>query len=439
MDGHSTVIHPLSGVTPLPQFELWSVPGTQVSVAKDIVQEVRPFSTLSSGQPIEFLVQSAVDEYINLSETYLSLRMKVELTRKDKPTLLEGDWGKIQLTKNFFHGLFSHVELKIGDKQITANPQNYHYRAFIDTLFGFTEDAKHSHLHNVFWDPSGKERYYRRGPRDLSSEGPTFELMGRLHTDLTFQEKLLLGGCDLSVRLIPNKNAIIFHSDETPGLQPAIKIMSANLLVRKSKVFPSLASAHAEALRTAPARYPITRVEVKHQTIPAGMLDVSLNNVIRGQIPRRMFVAFIDNDIFNGDFSNRLYSFHHHDVNYLAAFVDGVQYPSQPFLPSFSEDLYMREFNELFVALNQNRTDSYMRISYESFESPYCIFPFNLSPDLSNGPSLSGHVSPIKHGSLRLDLRFAKAPTKPLNVLMYCEFDNMIEIDENRQAKTDYN
>ena len=67
MEGDKRVIHPLSGIAPLPQFELWSVSPTQLSIEKDIESEVRPLSVLSATQPIEFNITSAVDEYINLS------------------------------------------------------------------------------------------------------------------------------------------------------------------------------------------------------------------------------------------------------------------------------------------------------------------------------------------------------------------------------------
>ncbi len=50
-----------------------------------------------------------------------------------------------------------------------------------------------------------------------------------------------------------------------------------------------------------------------------------------------------------------------------------------------------------------------------------------------------GYVNPIKRGTLRLEMKFAEALKETINVLLYCEYDNLIEIDATRNAFTDYN
>ena len=44
----------------------------------------------------------------------------------------------------------------------------------------------------------------------------------------------------------------------------------------------------------------------------------------------------------------------------------------------------------------------------------------------------------IKQGNLRVEIHFAEALTTTINVIMYAEFDNVIEIDSNRQVLFDY-
>jgi hypothetical protein len=44
----------------------------------------------------------------------------------------------------------------------------------------------------------------------------------------------------------------------------------------------------------------------------------------------------------------------------------------------------------------------------------------------------------IKQGNLRVEIQFAEALTATINVIMYAELDNVIEIDRNRQALFDY-
>ena len=66
------------------------------------------------------------------------------------------------------------------------------------------------------------------------------------------------------------------------------------------------------------------------------------------------------------------------------------------------------------------------------------LFGFNFSPDTADDCNKVGYVSPIKRGTLRIDLRFASALTETINVLVFCEYDNLIEIDITRNAITDY-
>jgi len=44
----------------------------------------------------------------------------------------------------------------------------------------------------------------------------------------------------------------------------------------------------------------------------------------------------------------------------------------------------------------------------------------------------------IKQGNLHVEIHFSKALTATINVIMYAEFDNVIEIDRNRQILFDY-
>lgn len=438
MDGERNVIHPLSGIAPLPQFELWSVPPTQVSVIKDIRTDVRPLASLSSNQPIEFVHNTAIDEYMNFDETYLIVKARVNLSKEDKSDIKKADWDNVFPVQYLLHSLFTQCEVKIGDKEVTLSPQTYHYRAYIETLLGFSRDAKDTHLECAFWKKTKEERNQAVRPKsDTAKSGKWFELIGRLHTDLTFQHQSILGGCAIKVKLIPNDPKFYFEC--TAGLRPEIEFSEVVLRVHKSKVYPDFLSSHTQALATAPTRYAIVRCEVRQQGIPQGQLDAMLENVVRGQMPRRMFVFLVDTVTYNGSYQKNPYEFKHFDTTYLAAYIDGVQYPSKPFTPNFAEGLYTREFMELYIALNQNRTDTYARITMEEFAKTCTIFAFNFSPDLSNGPGSAGHVSCIMNGTLRLHFRFAKQLKEAVNVLLYCEFDNMIEIDFNRNVTTNFN
>jgi hypothetical protein len=44
----------------------------------------------------------------------------------------------------------------------------------------------------------------------------------------------------------------------------------------------------------------------------------------------------------------------------------------------------------------------------------------------------------IKQGNLRVEIHFAEVLAETINVVLYAEFDDVIEIDRNRQVLFDY-
>ena len=74
------------------------------------------------------------------------------------------------------------------------------------------------------------------------------------------------------------------------------------------------------------------------------------------------------------------------------------------------------------------------QISRDDYAGGYALHCFNLTPDLSNGESFNL----IKHGNLRIEIQFATALPDPINVLVYGEFDALIEIDNSRNILYDY-
>jgi hypothetical protein len=49
-----------------------------------------------------------------------------------------------------------------------------------------------------------------------------------------------------------------------------------------------------------------------------------------------------------------------------------------------------------------------------------------------------GTLQLIKQGNLRLEIHFAEPCPSTINVVLYAEFDNVIEIDRNQQVLFDY-
>ena len=266
--------------------------------------------------------------------------------------------------------------------------------------------------------------------------GNTVELMGRLHLDFAFQGRALIGGVPLRIKLIPTKPEFSLTVTATE-IKPVITVENATIYVRRAKVTNQVLRAHNEVLAIRPAKYPSTRAEVKRSILKQNTIDAIVENLVTGRLPRRIFIAFVSNEAANGSFSKNPYNFKLFNINFLSCYVNGHPYPTIPFQPNVSKNHTLREYYSLMDAANQTGTSTYLDIDRDDFNNGYGIFGINLSPDLSDGCGMTGHIGPIKEGSLRVQVIFKSPLPETVTMLTYCEFDSIFQIDANRNPIVD--
>jgi hypothetical protein len=373
------------------------------------------------------------------------LRLRINIKRKDNTNVLDTDWKKISPVNYLLHSIFNYVHLEINNTPITMAPHTYSYKAYFDAILGFTKDARNSWMRTAgFFDVTDQSTYseeqsklIRPKTTSVNGDGKTFELIGKLHEPMVEQGKALPGGVTLKLTIVPNDYKFyLFTNDDT--ITPSVEFLDASLLIHKSKINYPVASAIESALEKGTAKYPICRGIVKTFNISPGTTDTTIDNAVNGVLPRRIFVSLVPNDAYSGNILKNPYNFKHYDLNFIAAYIDGQQYPAKAYTPDFANKNYYREYLGLFESLNQLTTDTTISLLPEQWENGNTIFGFNFAPDLSDDCSKMGFTSPKKSGALKLELKFAKALSETISVLVYCEYDSIIEIDKNREASTDY-
>ncbi|XP_014216902.1 uncharacterized protein F54H12.2-like [Copidosoma floridanum] len=284
------------------ELDLFSVPFTQTALETYRSVHYKPVSTLSDESPIEFVISSQNEDCIDLAHTML--RVNVRLTPYDK----DGD-ALVAPVNSFLHSIFNQVDVYFNKKLVTPPNNAYPYTAYIETLLNYGPAVKSSHSSTNLWEtdiageieelPGSKTNLALTKRQKYLKDGKTVHLMGHLHCDAFNQDKLLLNGDEVHLRLVRAKDAFCLMYASTKNY--SVSISEATLLVRRVKVSPTVLIAHAKTLASTMAKYQITRVEVKSFTLHSGINGDLLDNVILGQLLKRIILGFADNKAFNGD------------------------------------------------------------------------------------------------------------------------------------------
>ena len=124
------------------ELDLFAVPSTQTSIECGNYVEYNPISSINDGTPIEFVISGSGQDYIDLANTQLYVKLDV---RKADNTLIAND-SQVGPVNLLLHSLFAEVDVKLNDVLITSTNNTYAYRAYLETLLSYEEDAKLSQL-----------------------------------------------------------------------------------------------------------------------------------------------------------------------------------------------------------------------------------------------------------------------------------------------------
>ncbi|XP_066546218.1 uncharacterized protein F54H12.2-like [Amia ocellicauda] len=363
---------------------------TQTSIEKSFYVEVPPLTALSDNAPLEFCItgnaRSTIgDRLISQSNNCYPYRAIIE-------SIL--NYSESTLNTQYSAGLF--VKDTAGQHEVTAvNGAN----------LGFKNRAA-----------------YTAGSRKL-------ELLGCIHADMFFQDKLMLNGVYIKIKLTRNREAFCLMSNAEDF---KLSVLSAALFVKRVRVAPAVRLGHADALQVANAKYPVDRVQMKVFSLARGSRVCNQENLFLGQLPKIIVIGFVDNAAFSGDVTQNPFNFKHCDINFL--YADGEQIPTKPLQPDFANDNCVREYFNLVETAGKCLKDKPLVVDRKEFARGYTLFAFNLSPD----QECTGHYSLIKTGNLRAEIRFAQPLPTTVNMIVYAVFDNIVEINMRRQVLYDY-
>ena len=418
---------------------IFDTPGILSDIQRSYMVDYYPINTLTADAPIEFIIPGSSEDYIDVSNTRLYIRFKI--LHEDGSKVKQAD-DVVGINNLAISTLFQDAALKIGDTQVQGGASDYPYRGYFKNVMQFTPAAQKSHMQAIGWykDEAGKfddaanTGFVTR--QNLVGASDSIELLGPLYFDFFNQHRHLINGTTMSIKLTPNKPEFILNSYAAAAKKFKIVFEKVIVYANRLEMNPSVINGHAVGMKTQNARYFINHTELLTYTIPAGQKSYIKDHLFSDYCPKMIMVAMVDNNAFNGSYKKNPFHFQHYDLNRLALTCDGKYIPGRAFQPDFTNNLYLQDYMHTMRAFNYDDTDETNGLKAAEWANGYMIYAFDLTPDKDVSSScLHANVN----NNLRLELNFAKALPRTINLLIYAITDSQIEITQLRDVITHYN
>ena len=256
------------------------------------------------------MIPGTGDAYLDLANTYLLIRAKVV---RGVGNDLAADIS-VAPVNNCLHFLFSQVDVYLNDTLVKPSSNTYPFRAYVDTVLSYGAEAKNTQLTSQLWYK------YTAGHMDSTTvdsgntglverrmhiwESRVVEMMGRLNVDLFLQDRILLNGVSVNIRLVRSKDAFSLIAS---AQNPVYKVQTVDevLFACKAVLNPTVQMAHIKALEKGTSKYEKRSMDCKVYSIPQGAMPNTYENLFLGALTKRLILWCIDNDVYNGEYSKQ--------------------------------------------------------------------------------------------------------------------------------------
>jgi hypothetical protein len=403
-----------------------------------------PSTVINSQTPVEFIINNAGYEFIDLSKLYLYT--KLSITKKDGSPVTKED--KVALVNLPLQSMWYQVDVFWQNRLVSSSGLTYPYKAMFDVLLNYSELAKQTQLQSQLYykddavameavDPEGNPYNDGLWSRWLyTMNGQAVDMEGPLYVDVFQQEYLLVNGVAMKIKLTPSSDQFrLISSNDNYKL----KLEEIKLKVCYVDIHPTVYSHIITRLDKETVKYHYMRSDIYTHSIQKGENRVILSNVYQDKVPSQLIIALVNSDSYLGKINSNPFNFKNFNVNYIDVNVNGKSIPyQQPLEPKHGTEVDDKERNALlassyltlFNGSGKLQKDAGNNINRFDFGHGYTMYCFSLDPAFFRG---SQHPVTVG-GNLRIEIRFNSALTENATLFMYGNFPQTIEVDKTRNV-----
>ena len=445
--------HPRSEGTINQALRIFKVAPTDISINAYRMVTIQP--TTTGINPMEFIV-SGLDDFVDLGRSYLTMELRLQKSTNDDLVANQKLWP----VNNLAHSIIKQIDLQLNGTLISPQSDTYHYKAYLETLLNYDQEDGKTVLGPQGWynqvdsPPQWTATNTDYAPPDAAYNALSANHKGALAAMVAETAKYA-GGLTHSLVFTPNLE--VFHTGKllVPGIKIKMKfhfnspnlflngvalagrLMEGDVKLRfhlcqlrlNDAIYMSLSQKrHTEGQI---ASYPTVRSEIRTFSMQGNLTRFDIPNLFQNRIPDRLIVGLLDSRAFNGDVTRDPFCFQKFGLTSIKQIVKGEEYP----------------YETLHLVRNNGTRDNLGYFRFLQASGAWCkkkgnmvelldwgqaknctLFMFD---NVANGCADSQYLNPKQTGDLQVSLEFGAAPAINITVLVYGEFENLLEIDRD--------
>ena len=387
---------------------------------------VRPIGGMEAGSPYTFKLESMADSFLQMNSLYFYVKCKVVDESGDDLT----DTSKVGLVNAFGLSFFNNIQVHLNEFQIGAGTDiDIAYKNYIETMLSYETEARTTHLRTSIFELDSMDHLEKFDPTTADNKpfkirakkiakSKEFDFTAPLCADLLRADNHLAPGNSLLIKAIKNNDSFLLKS-ETLNAGFKILVRDIRLYYNRIRLDPTLTPKILGGVQ----KYLCAKTVVKRFILPSGLTTYNAE-IFNGPLPRTIVLAQVLTSAANGNYSKNPFNIRHFDVNRVSLRINGQSLPSDGYTPDFENNLYAREYTELFVNTGTWRSDRGASVSFDRFKKGSTFFVWDTTNDRCN----SMHLHPTKSGLVELEMNWSKALPSPITLIVYAAYNQRITI-----------
>lgn len=383
---------------------------------------------LSSKSPIEFIVHSTPNTYVDLSSFYIDVKLRLvgdDGTRADL-----ANW-KTYFVNNLTQSLWSVINVFLNGTSVESNYNNQQVsnlahilstpqqlvseRGYPQGLFPINDVTVINNL--------GAAVHAKLNDRIEFSKQGTIHIRGALHLDISTCDRFLTDEVKIKVVLQPGHPQFLINQfGDAKDID--YQIESIKLGVTKIKPSEGTFLVTTKKLMEKPFEYIVRRNITHVEVIPENYTDYTVVRPFQNLIPGYIYIFLVDRESASGSYKKNPFYYGKYGLKKYSVKINGIEISGGDITEKSIEAYYNSQ---------KNHGSDYF-IPYDNYNKGCFVLCVNTQNEQSSFNSLNIE----RKGNLNINLQFDGVTDRALLVHIIGSIDSTFDLDADRVITTNY-